>query len=381
LPVEPLPNPGTPSQAETTENTPHPPTSPVIENTPQGGAGKIPAPSGRPRTLVMQGLLNGHSIKGLAVALGLNRATVQEHAARLLEKSVLTRVKRGQTWAWSKGPAYELDAVARGGAGSTRLPCGDDQQVRGRTPRIDVATDGARTFVVTRAPRDVTILPTFAGTLPKGRGRKQRVHSFRFTNGGREFKLLMDETVNDPTAWSLTVGKVSPGVPFEEFQQPGETPDDGWDRYVARVASAWCLKVGVVIDPTPRRTKPVSVTFPGTVPPGLKFGGGEATGDGTPPDPSGWNALELQSRNAERTRQQQEAHVALPETTATVQDLVAKVRGHEELLKACASALGTGAVVAAGLTQNVSSLLANTMAQAPPTIVARPSLPLPHEFV
>lgn len=260
------------------------------------------------------GLLAGKPIKALARELGLGRSTVQEHAKRLLLAGAIVKAE-GR---YFPGPGRGVP-VAGGHTGHTPVPGGGTQ--RPAPPqRIDVATDGRRTFRVTMPPADVTRLAGFVASKPKGPRKPvvQMLHQVVHADaGGHTWNLWLDQSLSQGR-WSLWVGKVLPPPRFADFQKPGETPDDAFDRLAVRTVMEWAAKAGVGLVPVPRRSRPVAVTFPGTMPPGVVYRGLEQTSDGTPPHPNGWNTLEIQGNDAERTRQHQEAHLVLPETTAKV---------------------------------------------------------------
>lgn len=280
---------------------------------------------------VKAGLLAGRSIKALARDLGLGRSTVQEHVKRLLLTGSVVKVDGRYLPGLDGGVP-----VAKGHARHTPVP-GEGTQ-RPAPPRsIDVATDGRRTFRVTVPPVDVSRLPGFVASKPKGpKPVVQILHHVAHTDAtGRTWNMWMDQSVSKHR-WSLWVGKVLPAPRFEDFQKPGETPDDAFDRLAVNTVMGWAAKAGVGLVPAPRRSRPVAVTLPGTMPPGRVWRDSETTSDGTPPHPNGWNTLELQSNDAERTRQHQMAHRALPETTGRVDRMEVLLARYDKALLALA---------------------------------------------
>lgn len=279
----------------------------------QGGGVQVqPAPSGRRVHQVKAGLLAGLSIKGLAKQLGISRASVQEHARRLLETGELVKAD-GR---YCPGTQTGL----QGGVQVARYTR-DLTPVQG-THHPDVATDGRRTFRIVQPPALVDRVPGFQISKPKGQrpGRPvaQMLHHVAHTDThGRTWNLWLEQSIAKGR-WSLWVGQVLPPPRFQDFQKPGETPDDAVDRLTVQVVVDWAAKAGVGLVPVPRRTRPVSVAFPGVVPPGMTWKDDQTTADGTPPHANGWNTLELQGPDAERTRLLQKAVRGLPETTGTV---------------------------------------------------------------
>lgn len=302
---------------------PTPSASPAQPEGVQGGGVQVQA---APRVLrvhaVKAGLLAGRSIKRLARELGITRASVQEHARRLLSTGQLVKVE-GRYY---PGPAGKPAGGVQGRVytpGHTPVP---PTNTRDPAPphRIDVATDMMRRFRIVQPPAIVDKVPGFVITKPKGQRKgqptTQLLHEVNARDAaGRVWNLWLESSTTTGR-WSLWVGKVQPPPRFVDFQRPGETPDAATDRLTSQVVYEWAASAGLVVVPIPGKTRPVAVTFPGTVPPGLTWRDGQTTADGTPPHANGWNTLELQSYDAERTRLQQEAHVALPETTKQVAD-------------------------------------------------------------
>lgn len=303
-----------------------------------GAVGGVPVPGAQGASSALRvkaGLLAGVSMKALAKKLGLGRSTVQEHAKNLLLDGQLVK-SEGRYYPGSGQPVKGGVPGAEGTPTHTPMP-GRGTQRPAPPRRIDVATDGRRTFRVMQPPAFVQRLPGFVISKPKGAEPfVQMLHHIAHTDAqGRTWNLWLDHSISKHR-WSLWVGKVLPPPRFEDFQKPGETPDDAFDRLTVTTVMEWAAKAGVGLMPVPRRSRPVAVTMPGTMPPGLTWRDSQTTSDGTPPHPNGWNTLELQSNDAERTRQHQEAHNKLPETTANVEVLNALVAKLDRVLVALA---------------------------------------------
>lgn len=320
-------------------------------DTPGGVRVRVRENAGRTRTLVRDALLLNPSLKGVARALGLNRKTVQEHADSLLLAGVLVRAKRGTGYGWSKGPNWG----GEGGCGVQPASRAGLTSPHPAPPRVDEATDGARTFTVMRPPDDVTRLPGFLGSKPKGKGRAQLVHAVRFTVKGRTFGLQLNQTIRT-NVWGLTVGRVSPPVPFADFQVAGEDPDDAWDRFVVAAVEEWTRRTGVGVDLTPRRTRRVSVTYRAMVQPGVKWRSAPSDADESPPDETRRAALEL------RGQELQEFVNEGPEFRRYVLE---EMRANRALLKEVVATIGAGAVVSAGLARDQAVLLGQAATIAP----------------
>lgn len=226
---------------------------------------KVAAPQaatrGQSRHLVMAGALAGESGRAIARRLALGHKTVQKHLDRLLSKRVLA-------WNGSRfvaGPAYQFEKARAEGGGPDRYPPGPATAVGG------VITDGKRTFTVRGQPgRHPMDMPGFAGTSLSGRGepsKKRQNHRFKWTADGRTHDMLL---TNQPTtgAWGLQYLRCSPAPRKGEL---GEADKEAvWDRFVSEWACKWAALSEVALDPAPRRSRPVSLAFPGIAPPGIK---------------------------------------------------------------------------------------------------------------
>lgn len=318
---------------------------PASETDPQGGATEV-APPGQSRTLVRDALLRGISLKSLALQLGFSRKNVQKHAARLLLDGELVRQKRGSTWAWAQGPRF-------GGCDPRPDPrATPDQTVRPQV-RVDVVTDGRRSYIVHQPPTDVWKLVGLTGTKPKGTNKSQRAHAVRFTHAGHTYSATLTETVST-NVWGLTVGRVSPPVPFAAFQVAGEDPDDAWDRKCTEAVLAWAQRAGVGVDSHPTRTSRVSVTYLGLVQPGVKWRSSPSDADLSKGDPLGRAELEIRG-----------------------QELQDFVNGGPEFQKAVVSEMTSQRAIILELARNVTAHASASANAAGITASGRPTLPFP----
>lgn len=329
-----------------------------MPETKQGGVRVRAAPRGQSSAQVKAGLLAGESMKHLAKRLGMHRSSIQEHARRLLLSGEI-----------AKAEGRYFPGPTGGGAGShgksdhAPVLVSTTQDPAPPQVRIDVATDGKRIFRVTRppAPGLVDKLPGFAGTKPKGKGRKQLLHKIAHTVAGRTWNLWLEESMAKGS-WSLWVGQVLPPVPFAQFQAPGEDPDDAYDRLTIQTVVDWATKASIGLEPIPRRSRAVSVTYPGIVE-GASWRSAPSDADQTPPDPSGRLALEV------RGGELQEFVNNGPEWKNA---MIREFQGQQAVLQAALKTQGMATAVIAGLTQH-SALATSSIPQT--GIAARPTPP------
>lgn len=253
--------------------------------TPVGGAasGGVQVQAA-PRDRVKAGLLAGRSIKGLSRDLGVARPTVQGHARRLLEAGELVK-REGRFFPGPSG------GVQPGRITPHHAPVPLAITPEAAPPRLDTATDGKRIFRLTRPPGYVSELPGFVWSKPKGRSRSQLLHKVEFAHNGATWNLWLEQGIK-AGKWSAWVGQVSPPPRFEDFQRPGEDPDDAFDRLTVQTVVAWAIKANVGLEPIPRRARRVSVTYQGIVE-NATWRSPSSDADSTPPDPSGRLALEV----------------------------------------------------------------------------------------
>lgn len=271
----------------------------------------VPANGGATRHAVWQALATGRaSVRTVARDLNLHHSTIVQHRDSLLAAGALVAGRKvGRQQFYKAGPKAGLEKVRDAHKPASKFDRPPPQTPTARAhARVEglagpwVATSGARTFTILRAPGiHPTDMPGFIGTRLSGRGadaKKRRDHKFAWTQGGRTAEFVLMES---PTSgvWSLQLRRVRP-APFLADIAPDGDHEAGWDRFAFDVVHAWAALAQVQVSPDRslvRRSRRVESALLEVMPEGVKFSDPDFAADDTP-EPKTLEAMTQEYREA-----------------------------------------------------------------------------------